>query len=92
VIRHIGANDRMVKDVMDKRVLAVDIADSVYDVHLWLAAINRPAVPVVEHGVYRGIFTGERLEHIYEHVGDRTQRWQRQVLLACITRLKLVWR
>jgi Zn-dependent protease len=92
VIRHIGANDRMVKDVMDKRVLAVDIADSVYDVHLWLAAINRPAVPVVEHGVYRGIFTGERLEHIYEHVGDRTQRWQRQVLLACITRLKVVWR
>lgn len=92
VLRHIGANDRLVKDVMDKRVLAVDIADSVYDVHLWLSAIDRPAVPVVERGVYRGIFTGERLEHVYEHVGDRTQRWQRQFLLAAITRLKLVWR
>ena len=92
VLRHLSANELLVKDIMDRRVLAVDFGDSVYDVHLWLAAINRPAVPVVEHNVYRGIFTADRLAHVYEHVGERNLRWQRQLLLACISRLRVVWR
>jgi Zn-dependent protease len=87
-----GHNEILVKDVMDRRFNAVESTDSVYDVHLWLSSNHRPAVPVVEHGIYRGVFTGERLAHVYQHIGNRSSRWQRQLLLACLSRLRIVWR
>jgi Zn-dependent protease len=91
LLRHLnGAHHQiLVKDVMDLRATTVDAGDSVYDVHLWLAAAGRPAVPVVEGGQYRGIFTTERLAHIYEHIDHRTHRWQRDAL-ALIRRLREV--
>ena len=93
LLRHLnGAHrDLFVRDIMDRRFNAVDVSDSVYDVHLWLTTSNRPAVPVVENGVYRGIFTGERLAHVYEHLDRRNFRWQRNLLRA-IQRLRLAWR
>jgi Zn-dependent protease len=93
LMRHLnGAHrDLFVRDIMDRRFNAVDVNDSVYDVHLWLASSSRPAVPVVENGVYRGIFTGERLAHVYEHLDKRSFRWQRN-LLGAIQRVRLAWR
>lgn len=93
LLRHLnGAHrDLYVRDIMDRRFNAVDVSDSIYDVHLWLAASDRPAVPVIEHGQYRGIFTNERLAHVYEHLDQRSFRWQRNVLGA-IQRLRVAWR
>lgn len=93
LLRHLnGAHrDLYVRDIMDRRFNAVDVSDSVYDVHLWLATSSRPAVPVVENGVYRGIFTGERLAHVYEHIDRRSFRWQRN-LLGVLQRVRLASR
>ncbi|MEX2315358.1 MAG: site-2 protease family protein, partial [Thermomicrobiales bacterium] len=93
LMRHLnGAHrDLFVRDIMDRRFNAVDVTDSVYDVHLWLATSNRPAVPVVENGVYRGIFTGDRLTHVYEHLNRHSFRWQRN-LLGVLNRVRLAWR
>lgn len=74
-----GAHLQMtVGDVMDRRVHVVDAEDSLYDVHLWLVASGLSAVPVVSQGRYRGIFTAERLWHVFDHVQDRQFGWYRQ--------------
>jgi len=93
LLRHLnGAHrDLFVRDIMDRRFNAVEVSDSVYDVHLWLATSSRPAVPVVENGIYRGIFTGERLAHVYEHLDRHNFRWQRN-LIGVLHRLRLAWR
>jgi CBS domain-containing protein len=72
ILKHLNGDHRdlLVRDVMDRRAMAVEIHDSVYDVHLWMQAANRPAVAVVDRGKYRGIFTSERLEHVYGYLGD----------------------
>jgi Zn-dependent protease len=76
--------DLSVRDVMDHRATVVDVADSIYDVHLLLLAANRSAVAVVEDGLYRGIFTIERLAHVYEHLDDRGSRWARGLLSLAV--------
>jgi len=87
-----GHNELLVKDLMDRRFNPVESTDSIYDVHLWVAASGRPAVPVVERGIYRGIFTSERLAHVYQHVDRRTIRIQYGFFFAFLARLRLVSR
>lgn len=70
-----GAGNRPIGDVMDRRVVPVDVDESIHNVHLAMQSTNRWAVPVTEHGVYRGIFTGDRLVHVYRYVdGQRGER------------------
>ena len=58
----------VVGDVMDRDVLSVDVDDTVYDVHQLMTERQRWAVPVTESGTYRGIFTNDRLLHIYRQL------------------------
>lgn len=81
-----------VRDVMDRGFHSAQVEDSVYDVHLWMHDSNRSAVPVIDNGEYRGIFTGDRLEHVYQVIEQRNRNWQMDMLLACWNRLRLVWR
>jgi Zn-dependent protease len=94
ILKHLNGHHHQlrVKDIMDTRVTPVEAADSVYDAHLWLSATNRPAVAVVHDGQYRGIFTHERLAHVYQHIEGRAFRRQHQLLSACLARLRLVSR
>lgn len=94
MLKHLSAthHEIYVKDVMDRAFHPVDPRDSVLDVHHWLADSNGSAVPVVENGQYRGIFTGDRLWHIYDALDEREWRWQRQLLATFVERLRLVWR
>ncbi len=68
-----------VEDVMDRTVLVVSPETSVYEAHRRMLGSGRPAVPVVEAGNrYRGIFTSDRLTHVYRYVqGPRrvSARW-----------------
>jgi Zn-dependent protease len=73
-----GAGHRPISEVADHRVVPVDIDESIFNVHLAMHATNRWAVPVTEHGVYRGIFTGDRLLHVYRYVDS--QRGERRLL------------
>lgn len=94
MLKHLSAplQEIYVKDVMDRDFHPVDPRDSVLDVHHWLAESSSSAVPVVENGQYRGIFTGDRLAHIYDALDEREWRWQRQLLTTFVERLRLVWR
>jgi rod shape-determining protein MreC len=94
LLHHLKGSQRdvYVRDVMDRSVHPAEVGDSVYDVHLWMHDSHRSAVPVVDHGEYRGIFTGDRLAHVYGVVEERNRNWQMGVLLAFWNRLRLVWR
>lgn len=81
VLRHLHGTHReiVVRDVMDRRFATVEVTDSVFDVHRLLLNSNRSAVAVVQEGQYRGIFTSDRLDHVYAHISARSSRWQRRV-------------
>lgn len=57
-----------VGEVMDRHVATMDIDSSVYDVHRRMLATGRPAIPITERGIYRGIFTSDRLAHVHQHL------------------------
>ena len=89
LLKHLNGAHRelLVRDVMDRRFNAVEATDSVFDVHLWLTSTSRPAVPVVEQGQYRGIFTLERLAHVHAHLGGRAGRRRRDRMQLLMSRL-----
>jgi Zn-dependent protease len=63
-----GGGHRTIADVMDSDVVTVNIDDSVYDVQQLMQRLNRWAMPVVENGFYRGIFTADRFIHVYRYL------------------------
>lgn len=69
-----GSGARIVEEVMDADVVTADVDDSVYDVQQRMHRLNRWAVPVVEDGQYRGIFTAERFVHVYRHLAPAPAR------------------
>lgn len=71
-----GASDAAVGDVMDTDVIAVDLNDSVFDVQQRMRETGRWAVPVVEDGYYRGIFTTDRFIHVYRYVNGQQRSTQ----------------
>jgi Zn-dependent protease len=67
-----GAAGKTVSDVMDANVVTVDVDDSVYDVQQRMHDLNRWAMPVIEAGQYRGIFTADRFVHVYRYLNAQT--------------------
>lgn len=63
-----GGGGRTVGDVMDRDVVTANADESLYDVQQRMNALNRWAFPVVENGVYRGIFTADRFVHVYQQL------------------------
>jgi predicted transcriptional regulator len=74
-----------IADVMDSVVITVDLNDSVFDVQQLMRETGRWAVPVVEEGFYRGIFTTDRFGHVYRSVNGQTFTAKAQ--RALVTRL-----
>jgi Zn-dependent protease len=72
----------LVRDVMDPAVVTVDVDTSVYDAHQWMLASGHPSIPVVEHGRYRGIFTADRLVHVYRYLQEGRRPRARYLGLA----------
>lgn len=63
-----GLSGRTVGELMDRDITIADPDDSIYDVHYHMTQTNRWAIPVVENGVYRGIFTAERFVHLHRQI------------------------
>ena len=57
-------------------IIAVNISDSVYDVQQRMRESGRWAVPVIEDGYYRGIFTTDRFIHVYRYVNGQHRSTQ----------------
>ncbi len=70
VVRHAHvAHLLQAADVMDRAFVAVSPETSVYEAHRRMLASGHPAVPVVDAGNrYRGIFSSDRLLHVYRYV------------------------
>lgn len=65
-----GPGSRTVSEVMEPGVVPVRTDESVFDVHRRMESEHRPALPVTENGIYRGVFTSDRLVHIYRQVAQ----------------------
>jgi CBS domain-containing protein len=63
-----GTAGQTVADVMDVDVVTADVDDSVYDVQRMMSELSRWAMPIVEDGQYRGIFTADRFVHLYRQL------------------------
>ncbi len=63
-----GAGGRTVADIMDSSATTADAHESVYDVQERMNRLNQWAVPIVEDGQYRGIFTADRFMHVYRQL------------------------
>jgi Zn-dependent protease len=73
------APGRTVGEVMERDTLSVEIDCPVYDVHQLMIDHNRWAIPVTESGAYRGIFTADRLLHIYRQLTPDPLQWAREL-------------
>ncbi len=60
-----------VRDVMDRDITPMDVDCSVYEVHRRMLEVGYPAIPITEGGVYRGIFTTDRLIHVHRCIRER---------------------
>lgn len=69
-----SSSNRLVRDAMDPTVRSVTVDDSIYDVEHRMAEADRWAVPVTEDGTYRGIFTADRLSHVYRQLSPEFSR------------------
>jgi CBS domain-containing protein len=67
-----GGLSKKAGEIMDANIVTADIGTSVFDVHTLMSNHNQWALPVTEHGVYRGIFSGERLTHVHQYLRSRT--------------------
>jgi len=63
-----GAGHRTVAEFMDRNIIVVHVDDSVFSVQQQMQDANRWAVPVIENGLYRGIFTVDRILHVYRQL------------------------
>jgi predicted transcriptional regulator len=73
-------NGRMVAEAMEQNPLTVDADMPLHDVQRLMDEQSRWAVPVLEAGMYRGIFTGDRFLHIYRQLAPDPARSMRELL------------
>lgn len=66
-----GTSGGSIGDVLDRDVTSVSVDDSIYDVQQRMNDLQRWAIPVTEDGLYRGVFTMDRLAHVYRQVAPR---------------------
>jgi Zn-dependent protease len=76
-----GSANALVEEVMDRQIIIAESRATVHDVHVSMEEANRWAIPVVEDGIYRGIFTGHRLMHVYKIASDQTSGRRRLMSL-----------
>ena len=74
------ANGRTVAEVMERDPITVDADMPIHDVQRLMDEEGRWAVPVLEAGMYRGIFTGDRFLHIYRQLSPDPARSMRELL------------
>ncbi len=72
VLAKLGKSHRLkVRDLMDCDVTPMSVDSSVYDVHRFMIATQRPTIPLTDRGIYRGVFTSDRLTHVHRYIQER---------------------
>jgi Zn-dependent protease len=84
-----AAADRPVSEVMDRNPFTAQTSASVHDVHQLMEETNRWAVLVVDGDVYRGIFTSDRLMHVFRMASEQTSLRRRLVQIWTVVNRRL---
>ncbi len=71
---------RVVAQAMERNPITVEADMPLHDVQRLMDEEDRWAVPVLEAGMYRGIFTGDRFLHIYRQLSPDPARSMRELL------------
>ena len=69
-----------VRDIMDTDLFMVEADTSIYEVQQLMTQQQRQAVPIVEAGQYRGVFTTDRFLHVYRQLTPDPIRAARESL------------
>jgi Zn-dependent protease len=75
-----AGSGRTVAEAMEQDPITVDANMPIHDVQRLMDEQDRWAVPVLEAGMYRGIFTGDRFLHIYRQLSPDPVRSLRELL------------
>jgi predicted transcriptional regulator len=75
-----AGSGRTVAEAMERDPITVDANMPIHDVQRLMDEQDRWAVPVLEAGMYRGIFTGDRFLHIYRQLSPDPVRSLRELL------------
>ena len=67
-----GGLQRKISEVMDQGYVSIESDTSVYDAQRIMSDASQWAIPVADGGVYRGLFTADRLVHVQRHVVSNT--------------------
>ncbi len=67
-----GRRHTRIGELMDTTVVSVDASISIHAAHTLMRANNQWTLPVTEHGLYRGMFTADRLVHVHRYVRAQT--------------------
>lgn len=59
-----GGLQRKISEIMDRQFLSISSETSVYDAQRIISDSGQWTLPVADHGIYRGLFTGDRLVHV----------------------------
>jgi Zn-dependent protease len=67
-----GGLQRKIAEVMDPDCISISSDTSVYEAQRNMSGASQSAVPVADGGMYRGLFTADRLVHVQRHVVSKT--------------------
>ncbi|MCA9858328.1 MAG: site-2 protease family protein [Thermomicrobiales bacterium] len=67
-----GGLQRRISEIMDQQFVSIPSDTSVADAQRIMSDSGQWAMPVADRGLYRGLFTVDRLVHVQRHVSSRT--------------------
>ena len=87
-LRNGDARHVFIRDIMSRTVETISGNNSMLDAQEVLARTSAAAVVVVDDGLYRGLITADRLQHVAQHIGDRRNRRRGPVSTWLTARLR----
>lgn len=75
LLKHLdgGVSGRMVADFMEDPAYVADVSESLWDVQRHMNEFKTPAIPVIEKGLYRGVFSADRFLNLYRQIAPGLQ-------------------
>jgi Zn-dependent protease len=67
-----GGLNRRIGEIMDTDFVSLPSETSVFDAQRWMSQVSQWTIPVADSGVYRGVFTSDRLVHVQRHISARS--------------------
>lgn len=87
-LRNGDARNVFIRDIMSRTVETISGSNSMLDAQEVLAQRSAAAVLVVDDGLYRGLITADRLQHVAQHIEKRRGRRRGQVSTWLTARLR----